>query len=204
VARRDGQSDLEGAEQLMDSIRSCNACGRLLPVAGCEWKTCPNRILQKPVAISEMSGAEFEDFVRTHLLRRGYLRVETTKKSGDFGADLIVHAGPDSSGSTKSNKNCNACGRLLPVAGCEWKTCPNPRRKTSPKKIVVQCKRSVSPVGISAVQEVLGARSHYGADEAWVVTDSTFTPAAQRLAKSARVRLKRILATLANRRDGDS
>ena len=58
------------------------------------------------------------------------------------------------------------------------------------KIIVVQCKRYAGTVGLQAVQEVLGAKSFYAADEAWVITDSTFTKAARNLAKKANVRLR--------------
>jgi restriction system protein len=58
------------------------------------------------------------------------------------------------------------------------------------KVIVIQCKRCSSPVGVNAVQEVLGAKSFYKANEAWVVTDSTFTKAARQLARSARPRVR--------------
>jgi restriction system protein len=47
---------------------------------------------------------------------------------------------------------------------------------------VVQAKRWKGPVGNGAVQEVLGAMRHYGCDEGIVVTNSTFTSAATRLA----------------------
>lgn len=57
------------------------------------------------------------------------------------------------------------------------------------KMIVVQCKRYSKAVGVQAVQEVLGAKSFYQAQEACVITNSTFTQAAQTLARSARVRL---------------
>ena len=56
--------------------------------------------------------------------------------------------------------------------------------------IVIQCKRCSSPVGVNAVQEILGAKSFYQADETWVVTDSTFTKAARQLAQCAGVRPK--------------
>jgi restriction system protein len=58
------------------------------------------------------------------------------------------------------------------------------------KKIVVQCKRSSNPVGLAAVQEVFGARRFYGAHEAWVVTNASFTEAARSLALATKVRLK--------------
>jgi restriction system protein len=58
------------------------------------------------------------------------------------------------------------------------------------KVIVIQCKRYAAAVGVQAVQEVLGARCFYEADEAWVITDSIFTEAARKLAKAANVRLR--------------
>jgi restriction system protein len=53
----------------------------------------------------------------------------------------------------------------------------------------VQAKRVSRPVGITAVQEAIGARLHYGADAAIVVATSTFTPAAKALAESGDVDL---------------
>jgi restriction system protein len=103
-----------------------------------------------------MTGKHFELYVRDQLIARGYKNVETTRASGDMGADLIV--------------------------------------RQNGKVIVVQCKRYGGAVGIKAVQEVLGAKSYYGADEAWVVTDSTFTLAAKRLARSAKVSLKMLVS----------
>ncbi|GFR38150.1 hypothetical protein PRECH8_14460 [Insulibacter thermoxylanivorax] len=52
------------------------------------------------------------------------------------------------------------------------------------KKIVVQAKRYAKNVGISAIQEVVASKAYYGADEAWVVTNSDFTEAARNLAES--------------------
>lgn len=58
------------------------------------------------------------------------------------------------------------------------------------EKIVVQAKRYKSSVGIKAVQEVLGAKSYYEADQAWVITNSVrFTKNAQSLAQKSNVRL---------------
>ena len=57
------------------------------------------------------------------------------------------------------------------------------------KKIVVQCKRWSATVGVTAVQEVHSAKSHYRANEAWVITSSTFTQPAKELAKTTKVRL---------------
>lgn len=55
--------------------------------------------------------------------------------------------------------------------------------------IVVQAKCYQQALGNAAVQEVYAAKGHYGADEAWVVTNSRFTRAARELAQSTGVRL---------------
>jgi restriction system protein len=57
------------------------------------------------------------------------------------------------------------------------------------RRLVVQAKRSSGSVGIGAVQEVIGAQRFYGADEAAVVTNATFTRAARALAASDGVTL---------------
>lgn len=57
------------------------------------------------------------------------------------------------------------------------------------KRIVVQAKRYAKTVGIKGVQEVIGAKPHYKADEAWVVTNNYFTKAAEKLAISNNVKL---------------
>ncbi|MEK3866366.1 restriction endonuclease [Paenibacillus sp. FSL H7-0716] len=57
------------------------------------------------------------------------------------------------------------------------------------KKIVVQAKRYNKNVGIKAVQEAQASIAHYGASEAWVVSNSDYTAAANDLAKSNRVKL---------------
>jgi restriction system protein len=55
------------------------------------------------------------------------------------------------------------------------------------RKMVIQAKRYSKDVGIKAVQEVMGAKAYYSADEAWVVTNSHFTKAATELAKKSNV-----------------
>jgi restriction system protein len=57
------------------------------------------------------------------------------------------------------------------------------------KKVVVQAKRYSKDVGIKAVQEVIGAKSYYTAQEAWVVSNSYFTKAAKALAQKSNVLL---------------
>ncbi|MGN4128016.1 restriction endonuclease [Lysinibacillus sphaericus] len=56
-------------------------------------------------------------------------------------------------------------------------------------RTVVQAKRYKGSVGIKAVQEILGAKSYYDAQEAWVVTNSYYTKAAKALALKSNVRL---------------
>jgi len=54
---------------------------------------------------------------------------------------------------------------------------------------VIQVKRHRTKVGNASVQEVAAALKFYDGDEAWVVTNSTFTPAARALAQKTGVRL---------------
>lgn len=49
-------------------------------------------------------------------------------------------------------------------------------------KYSVQCKMYSNPVGVAAVQEVYASLSHYGYDKAMVITNSSFTPQAHKLA----------------------
>lgn len=51
-------------------------------------------------------------------------------------------------------------------------------------KYAIQCKYYTSPVGVSAVQEVVAGKSMYGCTVAMVVTNNNFTPAAEELAKA--------------------
>ena len=57
------------------------------------------------------------------------------------------------------------------------------------RKCVIQCKRYTTPVGSNPVQEVVAARKYYDAKKAVVMTNSTFTPNAKRLAKANKVTL---------------
>lgn len=57
------------------------------------------------------------------------------------------------------------------------------------KRIVVQAKRYAGRVGISAVQEVLGAVRYWGAARGLVVTNSSFTESARELAARSGVEL---------------
>ncbi len=55
--------------------------------------------------------------------------------------------------------------------------------------IVIQAKRHQVGVANKAVQEVIGARHYYNANEAWVITNSTFSPSAKKLAQMNQVTL---------------
>jgi restriction system protein len=50
--------------------------------------------------------------------------------------------------------------------------------------IVVQAKRYKKKVGLKAVQEIVSAKSHYGADECWVITNNYYTTPAVKLGAS--------------------
>lgn len=54
---------------------------------------------------------------------------------------------------------------------------------------VVQCKRYNGPVGLEAVQQVVAARAIYKAKNMIVITNSTYTKAAQTLAQANKVQL---------------
>lgn len=56
-------------------------------------------------------------------------------------------------------------------------------------KYAVQCKYYSSPVGLSAVQEVVAGKAHYDCNAAMVVTNNIFTDAAKKLAKENNVKL---------------
>ena len=56
-------------------------------------------------------------------------------------------------------------------------------------KTVVQAKRYNSCVSLGAVQEILGAKGYYDADEALVVTNNFYTTSAKNLAKKNNVKL---------------
>ncbi|WP_199624637.1 restriction endonuclease [Paenibacillus alkalitolerans] len=47
------------------------------------------------------------------------------------------------------------------------------------KKTVVQAKRYSKNVSLKAIQEAVAAKAHYGAVDAWVVTNSQFTEPAK-------------------------
>jgi restriction system protein len=78
------------------------------------------------------------------------------------------------------------------------------------RRMVVQCKRYGRPVGLKAIQEAHAARSHYRVPEAAVLTNSTFTPAAKRLARETGVQcwdrseLQRLLVRARDSRTRDS
>lgn len=110
------------------------------------------KLLQSGIReIDVMKGEDFEEFLAVVFRNLG-LQVETTPKSKDFGADLIL-----------TNK-----------AG---------------KRVAVQAKRYERTIGVDAVQQVIGAKGYYDAQDAWVITNQDFSAGAKDLAKSHNVRL---------------
>jgi len=57
------------------------------------------------------------------------------------------------------------------------------------KKIAVQCKRYSSKIPNTAVQEVYSGKNYYDCQEAYVITNSYFTPSAVELARKNQVKL---------------
>lgn len=101
--------------------------------------------------IDQMDGFQFEFYLLALFKQLGYQPLET-KKSHDYGADLIL-----------KGKN----------------------------KIVIQAKRYnfKNRVGIEAIQQIYAAKAYYQAQEAWVITNSRYTPNAINLAKACGVKL---------------
>lgn len=56
-------------------------------------------------------------------------------------------------------------------------------------KVAIQCKRYSNAVGVAAVYEVLGGKAYYKCNKAVVITNSTYTDAAKKLAREAHVEL---------------
>ncbi len=100
--------------------------------------------------IDSLSGVDFERFLCEFFAKMGY-KVETTKASHDYGADLLIEK--------------------------------NGRRS------VVQAKCYGKTVGIKAIQEIVGAKTHYGASGAIVATNNFFSKDAEVLALESDVRL---------------
>lgn len=102
-----------------------------------------------------MDGYRFEEYVAFKLRLAGYIRVDVTPKSGDYGADIIAYL---------------------------------PQTWFSPaKKVCFQCKMYSRPVGVKAVQEIIGAMVYYRCHVGCVVSASGFTASAKKLAASAGV-----------------
>lgn len=89
------------------------------------------------------TGVDFENYIMD-MLRHSGMYVEDTKRSHDYGADLVV--------------------------------------RHNFRKYCVQCKWSKNPIGVKAVQEVIGSLVIYRAQKGVVVTNSVFTAEAKRLA----------------------
>ena len=100
---------------------------------------------------NNLNGFEFEKYSKNLLLANGFDKVEVTKASGDYGADVIA-----------------------------WK---------DDIKYAIQCKKFSGSVGTKAVQEVIGSMSIYNCHVGVVLTNSTFTPNAKKLASQNKILL---------------
>lgn len=100
--------------------------------------------------IDSLSGVEFENLLKSIFTGLGY-EVTLTKKSHDYGADLVL----------KKNGVCS----------------------------IVQAKCYEKNIGIKAIQEIISAKKHYGAEEMFVATNRYFSRDAEILAAEHDVRL---------------
>lgn len=100
---------------------------------------------------NDMNGFDFEKYAGNLLEANGFTKVEVTKKSNDFGVDVIAYK--------------------------------------DDIKYAIQCKKYSSPVGIKAVQEVIGSKSMNDCHVAVVLTNNTFTKSAVELAEKNNVLL---------------
>lgn len=75
---------------------------------------------------------------------------------------------------------------------------------SSESKIIIQAKCYSNKVPISAIQEISAARSYYGTNNAWVITNNYFTQPAINLARSNGIKLidRKALAELINSTEG--
>jgi len=116
------------------------------------WQIKKKKYLNSPLwKADNMTGEEFEMFLKAHLEKSGY-RAKLTQKSHDYGADLVM---------------TNAVGITL----------------------ILQAKRSNKDIGITAIQEALGAVSFYRAQKGIVATNRFFTKSARELAERSGIEL---------------
>lgn len=109
-----------------------------------------------PRDVRQMDGYQFEEYVARRLASAGYVNIDVTPKSGDFGADIIAY------------------------------------KRFTREKVCFQCKKYSKPVGVKAIQEVIGAMAYYNCSVGCVVSRSGFTQAATNLASKSRVMLKNV------------
>ena len=93
---------------------------------------------------NDMDGFDFEKYAGKLLKANGFVKVEVTQCSNDFGVDIIAYK--------------------------------------DDIKYAIQCKKYSSPVGIKAVQEVIGSKAMNDCHVAVVLTNNTFTKSAVELA----------------------
>ena len=110
--------------------------------------------------IDRMDGAAFEKYLKAFFEHRGF-KVSLTKTSHDFGADLILY-----------KKNGYKDNKI-----------------ELPEKSIVQVKRYKKNVGVEAVQQIVSAKAHFGAEKCVVATNRYFTSSAKELAADNNVLL---------------
>jgi hypothetical protein len=191
----------------MCSVGICNACKmsvRLPSYEKCTWSSCPRLLYVGPslpsVGICNACAKSFplpSNNICTRSACPRVLYVEPSPQTKTTSTDLSDAAGMTGVDFEVFVRDC-----LIKKGYTNVETTPASgdygadlivRQSEKPRVIAIQCKRSETPIGVKAVQEVLGAKKFYGAHEAWVVTNSTYTSAAIKLAKAARVRLKRLV-----------
>ena len=107
------------------------------------------------------SGLKFEKYCGEILAYNGFINIEVTQASGDFGVDVLA--------------------------------------EKDEITYAIQCKFYTSPIGPEAVQEIAAGKQYYGRDIGVVMTNSTFTSGAIKLAQANGVKLwdKHKLQTMA-------
>ena len=101
--------------------------------------------------IDRMDGIDFEKFCARVLKANRFTKVNVTKSSGDYGADIVAIK--------------------------------------DQIKYAIQCKRSTTPIGNKAVQEVIASRSVYNCHVGVVLTNNYFTNGAKVLAEKNNILL---------------
>lgn len=142
----------------------------------------------KPTNKNESAREDYSDLIDSYIINKRILSLAIKERSRDIDSMTGVEFE-------------NYVKDLLTVKGCFCETTPvsgdygvDLIAHISGKKIAIQCKRYKDMVGFGAVQEVYTGKDIYGCQEAWVITNSTFS----RQAKAASEKLKIKLLNVSN------